>query len=77
MITEKKGKFDDFSERDNLFSVSKLLTFSSEFADIIKEFANYTDEINYLHKSVANLRPDIRKIVREELTAAFNGGVQG
>ena len=32
------------------------------------------EESNYLYKSVANLRSDVRMIFREELKAALNGG---
>ena len=74
----KKGKFD-LSEGDNftLLSLDKLLKIPSEIANIHKEIVEITDEINCVHKSVANLRPDIAKIVREQLTAALNGGIQG
>jgi hypothetical protein len=74
----KKGKFD-LSEGDdfNLSPLDKLLKIPSEIANIHKEIVEITDEINCVHKSVANLRPDIAKIVREQLTAALNGGIQG
>lgn len=78
MISNKKGKFD-LSEGDddfNLPSSNKLLKIPSEIVDIRQEIANNAEEINYLHKSVANLRSDVRMIFREELKAALNGGVQ-
>ena len=79
MISEKIGKLNNFSKGDNdfnLFSVNKLLKIPSEIVDIREEIANNSEEINYLHKSVANLRSDVRTIFREELKAALNGGVQ-
>ena len=74
----KKVKFD-LSEGDdfNLSSIDKLLKIPSEIVNNRKEIVEITDEINCLHKSVANLRPNIAKIVREQLTAALKGGIQG
>lgn len=62
---------DDF----NLSSSNELLKIPSEIGDIREEIASIKDEINCTHKSVANLRPDIRQAMREELTAALNGGI--
>jgi hypothetical protein len=40
-------------------------------------FTNYEEEIKTIQRSIALLRQDIRKIVREELTSAsLNGGIQ-
>jgi len=39
---------------------------------INNSFLSQDEEIKSLQKSVANLRPYIRKIIREELKAAFN-----
>ena len=77
MTKKSAEKFSDFSKggKDlNLFSVNKLLKIPSEIVDIHKEITNNSEEINYLHKSVANLRSDVRKIFREELKAALNVG---
>ena len=75
MNSNEKGKFD-LSEVDNLVNNTegKLLKIPSEIVDICQEIANNAEEINYLHKSVANLRSDVRIIFREELKAALNGG---
>jgi hypothetical protein len=35
------------------------------------------EEIKSIQRSIAFLRQDIRKMVREELTASLNGGIQG
>jgi hypothetical protein len=78
-MTKKLEKFSDFSKGDNDFNLSssnKLLKIPSEIVDIREKIANNSEEINYLHKSVANLRSDVRTIFREELKAALNGGVQ-
>ena len=77
MYSNKNGKFD-LSEGDdfNLLSLDKLLKIPSEIADIRKEIANIIDEINMIHKFVANLGPDVRQVVRGELTVALNG-IQG
>lgn len=41
-------------------------------------FTNYEEELKAIQRSIALLRQDIRKIVREELTSAsLNGGIQG
>ncbi len=80
MTTNKNEKFSDVSKGDNDFNLpssNKLLKIPSEIANIHKEIVEITDEINCVHKSVANLRPDIAKIVREQLTAALKGGIQG
>lgn len=71
-LTEKKEKLNDFSERDNILSLEMLLKISSKIVDIHKEII---DEINLVHKSVANLRPDIRQAIRQEVTAALNAGI--
>lgn len=77
MNVNKKGKFDLSSGDDfNFPSSNKLLKIPSEIIDIREEIANNSEEINYLHKSVANLRSDVRTIFREELKTALNGGVQ-
>jgi hypothetical protein len=40
-------------------------------------FRNYEEELKAIQRSIALLRQDIRKIVREELTSAsLNGGIQ-
>jgi hypothetical protein len=40
-------------------------------------FTNYEEELKAIQRSMALLRQDIRKIVREELTSAsLNGGIQ-
>ena len=40
-------------------------------------FTNYEEELKAIQRSIALLRQDIRKIVREELTSAsLNGGIQ-
>jgi hypothetical protein len=40
-------------------------------------FTNYEKELKAIQRSIALLRQDIRKIVREELTSAsLNGGIQ-
>ena len=77
MYSNKKGKFDlsEVHDDSNLPSSTKLLKIPSEIADIRKEIANIIDEINLMHNSVANLRPHIRQAMREELTAALNGGI--
>ncbi len=78
-MTKKSEKLD-LSEEDNdfnLLSLEKLLKISSEIVDIRKDIANILDQINLVHKSVANLRPDVRQVVRGELTVALNGGIQG
>ena len=82
MHSNKTEKFllnfsDDGRDNFNLSSLSKLLNIPSEIEDLHKEIVEITDEINCVHKSVANLRPDIAKIVREQLTAALKGGIQG
>jgi hypothetical protein len=71
----KKGKFD-LSEGDdfNLSPLEKLLKIPSEIANIHKEIVEIIDEINYVYKSFANLRPVIAKIGRGQFTAAVNGG---
>ena len=74
-LTEKKEKLNDFSEGDSLLSLDKLLKIPSEISDIRNEIANIIDEINMVHKSVANLRPDIRQAIRQEVTAALNAGI--
>ena len=39
-------------------------------------FTNYEEELKAVQRSIALLRQDIRKIVREELTSvSFNGGI--
>ena len=76
---EKREKLNDFSKGDNdsnFPSSNKLLKIPSENVDIRQEIANNAEEINYLHKSVANLRSDVRIIFREELKAALNGGIR-
>ena len=75
MSTGKNKKSDLSSGNNfNLTSSNKLLKIPSENVDIRDEIANNAEEINYLHKSVANLRSDVRTIFREELKAALNGG---
>ena len=79
MSIEKREKLNDFSKGDNdsnFPSSNELLKIPSDIIDIRQEIANNTEEINYLHKSVANLRSDVRMIFREELKTALNGGVQ-
>jgi hypothetical protein len=45
---------------------------------INNSFLTQDEEIKSIQRSIALLRQDIRKIVREELTAAsLNGGIQG
>jgi hypothetical protein len=62
-------------DRDDKNSTySKVKNFTSETNN--DDDITTREEINYLHKSVANLRSDVRKIFREELKAALNGGVQ-
>lgn len=40
-------------------------------------FTNHEEELKAIQRSIALLRQDIRKIVREELTSAsLNGGIQ-
>jgi hypothetical protein len=44
---------------------------------LINSSFNVSEEIKSIQKSIALLRQDIRKIVREELTStSLNGGVQ-
>ena len=77
MTKKSAEKFSDFSKEGNDFNLSssnKLLKIPSDIVDIHKEITNNSEEINYLHKSVANLRSDVRTIVREELKAALNVG---
>ena len=76
MISKKNENLDlaEGVEDFNLPSPIKLLKIPSEIVDIREEIANNAEEINCVHKSVANLRPDIAKIVREQLKAALNGG---
>jgi hypothetical protein len=76
-MTKKSEKFSDFSKGDNDFnfpSSNKLLKIPLEIVDIRHNIENNSEEINYLHKSVANLRSDVRMIFREELKAVLNGG---
>jgi hypothetical protein len=39
-------------------------------------FTNYEEELKALQRSIALLRQDIRKIVREELTSSLKGVIQ-
>jgi hypothetical protein len=39
-------------------------------------FSNYEEELKAVQRSIALLRQDIRKIVREELTSSLKGGIQ-
>ena len=79
MTKKSAEKSENFSKGDNDFNLSStnnLLKIPSEIVDIREKIVNNSEQINYLHKSVANLRSDVRKILREELKAALNGGVQ-
>jgi hypothetical protein len=67
-MTKKEIKYLDPESNDN--STNKVINNSF--------FTNYEDEIKSLQRSIALLRQDIRKIVREEWTSAsLNGGIQG
>ena len=78
MTKKSAEKSENFSKGDNDFNLSSsnnLLKIPSEIVDIREKIVNNSEEINYLYKSVANLRSDVRKILREELKAALNGGI--
>jgi hypothetical protein len=64
----------DETADDKISTYSKVKNFTSETNN--DDDITTREEINYLHKSVANLRSDVRTIFREELKAALNGGVQ-
>ena len=67
-MNKKEIKYLDPESNSN--STNKLINNSF--------FKNYEEELKALQRSIALLRQDIRKIVREELTSAsLNGGIQG
>ena len=68
-MNKKEIKYLDPESNSN--STNKLINYSF--------FKNYEEqELKALQRSIALLRQDIRKIVREELTSAsLNGGIQG
>ena len=66
-MIKKSEKLNAFSEGDNLFSINKLLTFTENVNNIISE-------IKSLQQSIAILKQDLPKIVRDELTR-LNGGL--
>jgi hypothetical protein len=64
---------DETAADDKISTHSNAKNFTSETNN---DDITTREEINYLHKSVANLRSDVRTIFREELKAALNGGIQ-
>jgi hypothetical protein len=68
-MNKKEKNYLDPESNYNCSNTNKLINNSF--------FTNYEEELKAIQRSIALLRQDIRIIVREELTASLNGGIQG